>query len=145
MSVVIDATVAVKWYFPEVYCDECLALLDQAEELVVPDLLFTQVGTAVWKRVKSNELKPVVAEGIMSNLSRLPLRRVSNDQLIGDAMKIATLSTRTFQEAIYFALAMRCETPLVTADRRWYSLLNTGPMKNHLAFVGDVITQSQSS
>ena len=137
-QIVIDASVALKWYFPEVYGDECVNLLDQDVEILVPDVLFTQVGTALWRRLKSNDIKPDLAKQILSNLRRLPLVQVESESLLKDAIDIATMTSRTFHEGLYFALAIRHETKLVTADRRWHTLVSTGPMRRYLAFITEV-------
>ncbi len=136
--IVIEPSVALKWYTPEVYSEECLSLIERNVSILVPDALFAQVGTALWKRVRANELKPDVARQIASNLRRLPLTRVPAEVLMKDALEISTLTSRSFQEGLYFALAIRNDTKLVTADRRWHNLVSTGPMKPYLAFITEV-------
>jgi len=135
---VIEPSVALKWYTSEVYSEECCDLIVRDVPLIVPDVLFTQVGTALWKRVRANELKADFARQIASNLRRLSLTRVSTEVLMRDALEISTLTSRTFQEGLYFAVAIRNDTKVVTADRRWHNLVSTGPMKPYLAFITEV-------
>jgi len=135
---VIDASVVLKWYFHEPFSDEAVRLIGQGHEIMVPDILHTQVGTVLWKRMKSGELKREDALRILSNLRRLPLTSVPTAQLAPAALEIATATARTYTESVYFALAMKHKAPLVTADRRWYTLLSTGPMRPFLRWVGDV-------
>jgi predicted nucleic acid-binding protein len=138
MSLVIDASVAVKWYFPEAFAEESQALLSQGKRFLAPDLLLTQVSTVLWRRVRTNLITHEEAQRVLRNLRALPLHLVPSDRLLPDALEIATLTTRTLTESIYFALALRERAPLVTADRRWYGLVTTGPMKPYLKFVSDV-------
>jgi len=139
MKYVIDATVAVKWYQPEIYSEQAVALVQSDVELVVPDILYAQASNVFWKRVKANQLSIEEAHRCLRNLRRLPLRRVSTESLLNEALEIACLTTRTLNEALYFALAIREDTQVVTADRRWFGLVSTGPMRAYLAFVSDVI------
>jgi len=135
---VVDANVVLKWYFHEPFSEDALRLLGNDYEIVVPDIVHSQIGTVLWKRMKSGELKREDALRIVSNVRRLPLVSVPTAQLAPAALEIATVTARTYTESVYFALAMRYKTPLVTGDRRWYTLLSTGPMRPFLRWVGDV-------
>lgn len=138
MSLVVDASVAIKWLLPEAYSDECLALLDRGEPILVPDFLYAQVGGGLAKRVRTGELKPSWSEHAMASLLRLPLVRVPVDSLAVEAVGLAARGKRTFQDAAYLALAAREGVPLITADWRWYAVVSTGPLKPYVRFVRDV-------
>jgi predicted nucleic acid-binding protein len=53
---VVDASVAVKWYLPEPESDAAGRLLDPEHDLIAPDLLFAEVGNALWKRWRRGEI-----------------------------------------------------------------------------------------
>ena len=55
MTFVVDASVAIKWFLPELYGDAALRLLREGHSLVAPDLLFPEVGNVLWKRVRRRE------------------------------------------------------------------------------------------
>lgn len=128
----------MKWLLPEAYSEECLALLDRNDRIVVPDLLLSQVGSALAKRARTGELKPDWVEDAMATLLRLPLVRVPTADLAIDAVSLAAHGKRSFADAAYLALAVRENVPLVTADSRWYSLISTGPLKPYVRFVRDI-------
>ena len=54
MPYVVDASVAVKWFLPEPYQDKAKKLLrdfvNQDVQLLAPDLIVLEVGSALWKR-----------------------------------------------------------------------------------------------
>ena len=135
---VVDAGVVVKWYLHEPFSLDALRLARRENDLLVPDLIYSQVGAVLWKRVKANELRREDAQRIISNLRRLPLITFASADLAPAAMEIATATARSFNESLYFALAMRENTQLVTGDHRWYGLVMTGPMKNHVKWLEDV-------
>ena len=137
MSLVVDASVAVKWLLPEAYSDECLALLDRNERIVVPDFIVAQVGMGLAKRVRTGDLKPAWTERAMATFLRLPLVRVSAADLAVEAVGLAAYGKRHFYDAFYLALAVREGVPLVTADWRWYAALSNGPLKEYVRFVRD--------
>ncbi len=134
----VDASVAIKWLLPEAYSDECLALLDRGEPIIVPDFLIAQVGAGLAKRVRTGDLKPAWTEQAMATLLRLPLVHVSTTELAIEAVGLAAHGKRQFHDAAYLALAVREGVPLITADWRWYAVVNTGPLKGFVKFVRDV-------
>ncbi len=141
----MDASVVLKWYFTEAHADMALKLVGYPGGLVVPETIEAQVGNALWRRVKQNEVRKDDAHRVLSNLRRLPLERVPVQALAPAALEIASVTTRTFTESLYFALAMREETRLITGDRWWYALLQTGPMKPHVRWIGDVAREIEMS
>lgn len=136
---VVDAAVITKWYVPEIYSDECRALLDGDFEFFVPEVAISQVSSALWKRARTGEVRPELANRIVKSLCRLPVTFVSTGTLGPNAMELATVSGRTFNEAMYFVLAFRLKSKVVTADHRWYTLLSTGKLKSHIELVTDTV------
>jgi predicted nucleic acid-binding protein len=134
---VIDASVAIKWLLPEAYSDECLALLNRNERIVVPDFMIAQVGAGLAKRVRTGDLKPSWTEHAIATLMRLPLVQIPTTDLAVEAVGLAARGKRSFHDAAYLALAVREGVPLVTADWRWYALVSNGPLREYVRFVRD--------
>ena len=128
-----------KWYVPEMYSEECRQLLDLDVQIFVPEAAISQVSGALWKRARTGEVKPDLANRIVRSLCRLPISFVPTSSLGPAAMELAVASGRTFNESLYFALALRKGTKLVTADHRWYTLLSTGRLKSHIELVVDTV------
>jgi predicted nucleic acid-binding protein len=141
--IVVDATVLTKWYVPELYSEECRRLLDLKAEFFVPEAAISQVSGALWKRARTGELRPDLANRIVRSLCRLPVTYVPTSSLGPAAMELAIASGRTFNESLYFALALRKGTRLVTADHRWFTLLSTGKLKSHIELVVDTLKKHE--
>lgn len=84
MQYVIDASVAVKWFLPELHSDKAEVLLKgfltEGLSLTAPDLLVPEVGNTLWKRsVLRKEISLSKAqESYIDFLSlRIPLRSSS--------------------------------------------------------------------
>lgn len=61
MKYVVDASVVVKWYVPEIYCDESIRLLEGGNELHVPELLLPEFSNIIWKKSAATKLtRPMV-------------------------------------------------------------------------------------
>lgn len=141
---VVDPTVIIKWYLPEVYSDEALKLLD-SYEIATVDIAVSQVAGALGKRIRTGEVKAHEGKRIVENLTRLPIKFVPSATLASNAIELSAVSVRTFNESLYFVLALREKTRVITADFRWYNMLANGKLRNHIAFVNEVETPSLRS
>lgn len=131
-SVVVDASVALKWFVPEVLTDEAVSLLDAGAELLAPDLLYPEAGNILWKKVGRGEIEPRDARDILAALGRVPVSVVSSSLLVEAALEIALAHRRTVYEALYVALAVARESVLITADDRLSTALRGGPLAAHV-------------
>ncbi|RYG45379.1 hypothetical protein EON79_12775, partial [bacterium] len=102
---VVDASVAAKWYLQEPFSEECMRVLKGPDTIAVPELIDAQVGHMLWQRVKTHQLSVLEAERILRNLKALPIKRIPIINLAEDALAVASATTRTFDEALYLALA----------------------------------------
>jgi len=138
-SLVVDASVAAKWFLPEVHSEDALRLLDKSYKLLVPDLLYSEVGNTLWKRVNKQELSQKQAAEIIEGLEELPLAAFSTRPLITVSLEIACRTGRTVYDSVYLALAAHHDCRLVTADRRFYNALRKTPLESSLLWIGDIL------
>ena len=55
-KVVVDASVAAKWFLPEIHSPAAERLLDPSIVLCAPDLIVPELGNIVWKKLRRNEI-----------------------------------------------------------------------------------------
>jgi predicted nucleic acid-binding protein len=115
---VVDAGVVLKWFLPEIHSEAARRLLDGAHQYIAPDLLFPEVGNAVWKKVRRGEMTRQEGQRLISDLAAVAVETIATRGLIGDACAMAMASGQTVYDATYLALAVRLETRLITADQR---------------------------
>ena len=60
--IVVDASVIVKWFVPEVHSAAARKWLDASHDYIAPDLMFPEVGNTLWKKVREGELAPEDAQ-----------------------------------------------------------------------------------
>ncbi len=65
MIIVVDASVAIKWYVNEIYTTNADRLLNGTFELNAPELIIPEFGNIVWKKLRRNELSTVEAAAII--------------------------------------------------------------------------------
>lgn len=123
MRFVVDASVMVKWFVPEVHAEAARRLLREDFSLSSPDLVRAEVGNVLWKKWRRNQLTTEAVEEILRDLRSFTLAIENSGPLMGTAWDVARLYDRSFYDGLYVALAERAGCPLVTADRRLYNAL----------------------
>jgi predicted nucleic acid-binding protein len=124
-TVVLDASVAAKWFLPaasETLLDEALDLLSRYTSgelrLIVPDLFWPEFGNILWKAARQGRGSRASAESAILAMRERALPTISSLELLNDAFAIASEFDRTVYDSIYVALAVAFKAQLVTADER---------------------------
>ena len=113
-SLVIDASVAVKWVVEEEGTKEALALRGRA--LAAPDLLIAECANILWKKVRRNELSEQEAVFAAGLLARADIELMAMRPYLEAAVRIAVALDHPAYDCIYIALAEAEELRFVTAD-----------------------------
>ena len=131
-TVVVDSSVALKWFVPEIHSEHAASLLEASIQITAPDLFYPEAGNIVWKKVGRGELRPEEARDVIAALKRIPIAIVSSSLLLEAALEIAFAHQRTVYDSLYVALAVARACPFVTADDRLASALADGPLGEHV-------------
>lgn len=135
-SLVVDASIAVKWFFQEQHSDEALRALEKCSALLAPDLIYSEVGNVIWKRTRAKEITQKEGTEVFSAFGRLPITVFPSFPLSQLALEIAMKSGRTMYDCLYLSLAIREKAPLITADKRFYNALRSSPLSRHVKWIG---------
>jgi predicted nucleic acid-binding protein len=124
---VVDSSVAVKWFLPEPYSTEARKILDEYRNglisFLAPDLINAEFGNIIWKKHVFQGLAASDAQSIMDDFRALPLTFVPTATLLDDAYKLAVQHRRTVYDSLYLALSLREGCCFVTADERFVNAL----------------------
>jgi predicted nucleic acid-binding protein len=116
--IVVDASVAVKWFIHEPDRPAARRLLEPESRLIAPDLLVAEVASAMWRRVMAGEGDPRQAPLTAASLPRFFARLVPLAPLAARAVEIAAELRHPVYDCFYLALTESEDATLVTADRR---------------------------
>ncbi|NQV81812.1 MAG: type II toxin-antitoxin system VapC family toxin [Alphaproteobacteria bacterium] len=115
-SLVIDASVAIKWVVGEPGTDDALSL--RRHNLYAPDLLVSECANVLWKKVRRGELHPDEAHAAAQLLERADLHLEPSRRLMRRTTELAIALDHPAYDCLYLALAESLACDLVTADER---------------------------
>jgi len=118
--IVVDASVAVKWFVPEPGEEAAGKLLDGAERLLAPSLIRMEVSGAIIRRFREGDLTENRArEGTQAwdaMLERGVVSLLPDSEVFEDAVQMAFLARHTLADCLYLAVAKRVDAAVITAD-----------------------------
>jgi predicted nucleic acid-binding protein len=118
--IVVDASVAVKWLYPERHEAAAQLLLESEQRLLAPALIKVEVAAALVKKARLGHLSKdeaaVILAAWFSGASRRPLVTTPDELDLPEAAKLALELGHPIYDCLYLALAIRHGIALVTAD-----------------------------
>jgi predicted nucleic acid-binding protein len=118
MTLVIDASVALKWFIDEAGSKEAEALLAASDLLIAPDLIVAEVCNAGWKAVRAGVMLPEQLDHAASRLAAAFDELVPLAPLARRACEMAQALHHPAYDCFCLALSERRGAVLVTADQR---------------------------
>jgi predicted nucleic acid-binding protein len=125
---VVDASLVIKWFVPEIHFEAARRWLSASHDYVAPDLLFSEAGNAVWKKVRRKELEETEGRQLVMDLAQVAVETVATRSLLQDALALALIAGITVYDAMYLTLAVRLETEVITGDDRFANKVAEHPV-----------------
>lgn len=140
--IVVDASVACKWYLDEPDCDAARALVTAKTELIAPDLILAEFANVAWKRLSRQEISEEQAMTMVDHLPYVLLEIVPCLGLRQRALSIAIALDHPTYDGFYIALAMERGLKLVTADKRLLDRVHGTPWEATVVDIKSAVTGS---
>lgn len=117
-TLVIDASIAIKWVIEEEGTSQALTLRRKAR-LLAPELLVAECANILWKKARRNELSREEALLAAMLLQTAAIELVPTRSLLAAATRIAIELDHPAYDCFYLALAIENDCRFVTADERF--------------------------
>ena len=135
---VVDAAVIAKWFVTEAHSEAARRLVDGRYEVVIPDLVFSELGSILQRRVSSGDMSDTEALSILQVLAKMPLQVHRTWPLGPIALELQRSLDCGVYDCIHIALALRESAVLVTADRSLYDMLRPTPLSRYVRWITDM-------
>lgn len=123
MTLVVDASVAVKWMVREKGNDAARSLFELPDPLIAPDWLLIEVASAFWRKVKDSHLLAYHAEQHIVDLPEFFSAMHPSHDLIPAALRLSFRLKHSVYDCLYLALAEREDCRVVTADAEFVAAM----------------------
>jgi len=121
MSLIVDASVAVKWFAEEPLSDKAEAVLAGPDVLIAPELVLAELGNALRKKAAQGILTREQAVNALREAPSFFVRLHPLPDLALRTTEIAFDLGHPVYDCFYLALAERERVPMVSADERLLS------------------------
>lgn len=135
--VVVDASVAVKWFLPEVHSEDAARVLGGDSALLAPDLIVAEVGNTLWKKVGRGEITRARSAEVLATLERVGIELYPTPVLVGAALELACELRCSVYDATYLALAVARDCAVITADRRFFTTAAKSGLIHRVRLIGE--------
>ena len=119
-TLVIDASVALKWVLPEEESELAEVLLDGGAALRAPAFVFIELTNALWFQMRAGKLDATEAAGCLRDLREAPLELWDGEEPLPATLEWAHRLDHAVYDCAYLALALHLDGTYVTADRRFW-------------------------
>lgn len=124
---VVDTSVGIKQFIPDPLSfkvQELFAHIAYPQtEIFVPNLFYIECANTLWKYVRTGRYDASLVQGNLASLKALPLRVVSNADLMEEAVSIGLADGISAYDASYVALSEQVGATLLTLDQRLVNAL----------------------
>ena len=142
---IIDTSVAVKWFLPEPLTPLAVQLRFSNHQLHAPTFLDVELTNVLWKKLRKGAIDREDADDLIGQLPEMSLTRHPDASLVADAFDLADRLGRTVYDCLYLALAVRLGGLMVTADERFINSLTNTAWAPFVIHLQDVPTTSDNS
>jgi predicted nucleic acid-binding protein len=127
--VVVDASIAVKWFFREVGSNDAVALRDSDSDFIAPELIIAEIGNAALAKQLRKEIASDDAMFAVKRAPALFVQLAPVVELTEPAMHLALALRQPVYDCLYLALAQREDVTLITDDEDMFAAARKAKMK----------------
>jgi predicted nucleic acid-binding protein len=131
-NLVIDASVAIKWFIWEEGTEEAQQLLGKLTSFYVPDIFLLEIDAILTRKVRKRKLETPDAFQKRKVFRQMPYKLIAYNQVAEFAFHLATEFPVTLYDATYLATAMDYEAIFYTADKRLANGMSDTPFSEYI-------------
>lgn len=135
MTIVVDASVALKWVLDEPGSEAAQSL--RSEELIAPSLWLVEAANVLWLRARRGQISSTEARERLTELFNAPVASGAIELDLGAAADLAATLGHPVYDCLYLAMAIRENTYVITADGRFHAAVGrSSTLKDAVRMLG---------
>lgn len=119
MILVVDASVAVKWFSREEDHARAVTVANRASHIIAPDFVILETLNVIWKQRRRNELTQAQATEARVLMTNYFDKLVPATALSAQTFSLAAEMDHSVYDCAYLACALAENCQLVTADEKF--------------------------
>ena len=135
MKIVVDASVAIKWFLTENLNQEADRFLHDNYVLIAPNFLLLEVSNIVWKKTMRSEIEGKDFAFIIGSLKSFMSVLHPIEPFLFLAQQLAFQLRHPVYDCLYLATAMMNKTRVITADRKFYNRVADSEYSESIAWI----------
>lgn len=135
MNVIVDVSVAIKWFIPENFYLNARQLLVSKPTLIAPSFILPELGNILWKKAIRAEITKIEASQIFNLCQSRLFTFVSTTPLMGLSFEMALDLKHPVYDCFYLAAAKMNKCPLITADKDFFIKVNKSPWESNIQWI----------
>jgi len=128
-SLIVDASVVVKWILPEEGHEEAIRIQqryqDEEIDVFAPYLLASEVANVLWKRARRGDLSAHAAERCFQQFLNDSPVLLDSAAVSASALSLSLAHGHPVYDCLYLAWALDQRCDLITADEKFFHALRT--------------------
>ena len=138
MRYVVDASIAVKWFFDEEHSAAALRIRGSKALLHAPVFFRLESTNAVCKKIRRGEVDAAGGIECLQRLRQMPMLFHDDTAIMAEALGLALELRRSLYDCLYLALAVELGCQFVTADARFVTGVRNSDYSRHVLWVEDL-------
>ncbi len=102
----------------EDYYEQAIVAVETAEQIIVPDSLFAELGNVVWQWIQFRQLPIKTGIEVLEDAEALVDKIIPTTHIREVALELAVQASHPFYDTLFIAAAIREQVQVITFDRK---------------------------
>jgi predicted nucleic acid-binding protein len=126
-DIVVDASVAIKWFVHETDSDRAQWLFNPDVKRIAPDFALAEIANGLRRKERVGDMPQDAVRRSVASMPRLFHRLVTCSDVMTTSIRLSQALDHSVYDCIYLAVAQSLAAPLITADTKFVAKLASSP------------------
>ena len=99
--------------------EQALAVLAEAEQIIVPDSFFAELGNVVWQWIVFRQLPINIGLDVLHDAEELVTKVIPVTSVLDAALRLSAEKNHSLYDTVFVAAAIQEQVQVITFDRKF--------------------------